>query len=279
MYVAIADYRSPNAAEVFCESLKKTGFAVLTNHPIDTSLFDQIYNEWQAYFSSNDKHNDLFNKDTQDGYFPITVSEIAKGHTIRDIKEFFHVYPWGKYPQKMSTRTLELYHQLNKLAQELLTWIEQNTPKEISSQFSIPLSQMVIGSPRTLLRILNYPPLTGKEEEGAVRAAAHEDINLITLLPAATATGLQVQDMTGVWHNVTCDPGSIVVNIGDMLQLCSKGYYRSTTHRVINPTGEAATQPRLSMPLFLHPRDEVILSETHTGLSYLHERLRELGLL
>lgn len=279
MYVAIADYHSSEAAEVFCESLKKTGFAVLTNHPVDTSLFEQIYNEWQTYFTSSDKHHDLFNKDTQDGYFPITVSEIAKGHTVRDIKEFFHVYPWGKYPQKMSASTLELYHQLNKLAQELLAWIEQNTPKEISSQFSMPLSQMVIDSPRTLLRILNYPPLTGDEEEGAVRAAAHEDINLITLLPAATATGLQVQDMTGMWHNVTCDPGSIVVNIGDMLQLCSKGYYRSTTHRVINPSGETAMQPRLSMPLFLHPRDEVKLSDNHTGLSYLHERLRELGLL
>lgn len=279
MYVATADYSSPDASKVFCDSLRKTGFAVLANHPIKPSLLDEIYAEWQVYFNSDAKHVDLFCKEKQDGYFPLTVSETAKGNTIKDIKEFFHVYPWGRYPQGMSNRTQELYQQLSELAKELLGWIEQHTPVEISAQFSVPLSKMITDSPKTLLRILNYPPLTGQEEEGAVRAAAHEDINLITLLPAATATGLQVLDSQGNWHDVSCDQGNIVVNIGDMLQLCSQGYYRSTTHRVINPEGEASQKPRLSMPLFLHPNDEIRLSSTHTAGSYLNERLKELGLI
>lgn len=279
MYVATADYCSATAPEIFCESLKKTGFAVLANHPLNRALIDKIYVDWANYFASDDKYHDQFNKETQDGYFPVSISETAKGNNIKDLKEFFHVYPWGKYPSHMSKDTLDLYQQLNKLAQELLGWIESYTPTHISAQFSTPLSKMVVDSPRTLLRILNYPALTGKEEEGAIRAAAHEDINLITLLPAATTTGLQVKDIAGNWHDVSCDPGTIVVNIGDMLQLCSKNYYRSTTHQVINPTGDAAKQPRLSMPLFLHPRDEVVLSPEHTAQSYLYERLKDLGLI
>ena len=137
---------------------------------------------------------------------------------------------------------------------------------------------MIEQSPRTFLRILYYPALTGNETEGAIRAEAHEDINLITLLPAATASGLQVKDIKGQWHDVESDPGTIVINIGDMLQMCSSGYYQSTTHRVINPTGADAKKPRLSMPLFLHAKSEVKLSEEHTAGTYLHQRLEEIGI-
>ena len=112
-----------------------------------------------------------------------------------------------------------------------------------------------------------------------MRAAAHEDINLITLLPAATAPGLEVLDTQGRWHSVKCDPGTIAINAGDMLQMASCGFFKSTTHRVVNPRGPEARLPRYSMPLFLHPRAEVRLSAEHTAKSYLEERLRELGLL
>jgi isopenicillin N synthase-like dioxygenase len=137
---------------------------------------------------------------------------------------------------------------------------------------------MIKNSHNTLLRLLYYPPLTGNEPQGAIRAAEHEDINMLTLLPSATAAGLQVKDVKGGWHDVPCDPGTIVVNVGDMLQRCSQHYYPSTTHRVINPEGEFARQPRLSMPLFLHARPEVKISPTQTAQEYLDERLRELGL-
>ena len=112
-----------------------------------------------------------------------------------------------------------------------------------------------------------------------MRAAAHEDINLITLLPAATAMGLELLDTAGQWQSVICERNDIVVNVGDMLELASQGYYRSATHRVVNPEGTASQQSRLSMPLFLHPRPEVVLAPDKTARQYLQERLREIGLV
>jgi isopenicillin N synthase-like dioxygenase len=101
---------------------------------------------------------------------------------------------------------------------------------------------------------------------------------LITLLPAATAPGLQVKDLAGNWHDVSCDTGTIVINSGDMLKLASHDYYPSTTHRVVNPhTGEARL-PRYSMPLFLHPRKDARLTEELTAGEYLDQRLRAIGL-
>ncbi len=128
------------------------------------------------------------------------------------------------------------------------------------------------------MRILHYPPLTEHYEHDAIRAAPHEDINLITLLPAATTPGLEVKDLQGNWHAVTCDAGNIVVNVGDMLQLCTDFYYRSTTHRVVNPAGKDKLTSRYSMPLFLHPRPEVALTQERTADEYLRERLREIGI-
>jgi isopenicillin N synthase-like dioxygenase len=109
-----------------------------------------------------------------------------------------------------------------------------------------------------------------------VRAAAHGDINLLTMLPAATEPGLQVLGQDGAWHDVPCDFGLLIVNIGDMLEEASGHYYPSTVHRVLNPTGEAASKSRISLPLFLHPRREIVLSERYTVGSYFDERMREL---
>ena len=96
------------------------------------------------------------------------------------------------------------------------------------------------------------------------------------MLPAANEPGLQVRDLAGNWHDVPCDFGSIAINAGDMLQLATGGYYPSTTHRVTNPTGDGARRSRLSLPLFLHPADDVVLAEGRTAFSYLRERIAEL---
>ena len=138
---------------------------------------------------------------------------------------------------------------------------------------------MINGSDQTLLRVLHYPPLAGDEEAGAIRAAAHEDINLITILPAANEPGLQVQLKDGQWADVPSDFGYLIINIGDMLQEASGGYFPSTSHRVINPKGADMSKSRISLPLFLHPRPDVVLSGRHTAKSYLHERLTELGVI
>jgi isopenicillin N synthase-like dioxygenase len=276
MQVAVVDYRSPSAAADFTRSLRFTGFAVLVNHPLPVDLVQRMYDDWLAFFATEAKFKYPFTPDRQDGYFSAAVSETAKGNVVKDIKEFFHVYPWGQYPIEVTEAAHELYSAAGALARELLDWVEAETPPEVAAKFSMPLSKMLDGSENTLLRILRYPALTGKEPAGAVRAAAHEDINLLTVLPAANEPGLQVKDVHGNWHDVPCDFGSLAINAGDMLELASGGYYPSTTHRVMNPTGESAKRPRISAPLFLHPANDVILADGRTAFSFLQERLREL---
>lgn len=277
MDVLKVDFRAADASERFCQSLRETGFGVLYNHPVDQQLIDEVYAEWQGFFQSELKTAYLFDREAQDGYFPQTVSEKAVGFTQKDLKEFYQYYPWGRYPQELSDKTRHLYTQLSQLATQLLHWVEAHLPAELVSALSMPLHQMIEDSPQTMLRILHYPPLTqGAIPEGAVRAAAHGDINLLTVLVGATANGLQVQDTEGNWHEVPCDRESIAVNIGDMLQMATQGHYRSTIHRVINPVG-AGNEARLSMPLFLHPRPEVRLSPRYTAEEYLNERLTAIG--
>ena len=278
MLITPVDFTSPTAAKDFTESLHKTGFGVLTNHPLSQALLNTVYAEWYAFFQNEAKHNYAFDPSKYDGYFSPKISETAKGNTKRDLKEFYHIYPWGRYPAEVSDAANQYYAEGATLAATLLAWVEQYTPDDVKAKYSMPLSQMIEGSEQTLLRVLHYPPLRGDEEPGAVRAAAHGDINLLTILPAATASGLQVLGKDQAWHDVPCDFGMLIVNIGDMLQEASAGYYPSTIHRVLNPTGEEAQKSRVSLPLFLHPRPDVVLSERHTAGSYLAERLRELGM-
>ena len=277
MHITPVDYRDPEAPQKFSQSLHDTGFGVLTNHPLSQDLLNKIYAEWLAFYHTEAKNNYVFDKEKMDGYFPPNISETAKGFAKRDLKEFFHIYPWGKFPSEVSSAAREYYEHGSKLAAELLQWVEDHTPAEIKAHYSMPLSKMIEGSDQTMLRVLHYPPLKGDEEPGAVRAAAHGDINLLTILPAATQAGLQVLGKDQQWHDVPCDFGMLIVNIGDMLDEASRGYYPSTTHRVLNPTGEDAKQSRVSLPLFLHAHPDVVLSERHTAGSYLEERLIELG--
>jgi len=277
MFIEPVDYRAPDAAKKFTESLHRTGFGVLTNHPLSQSTLETIYKEWYDFFQTDAKNKYDFDREKMDGYFSPSISETAKGQTKRDLKEFYHIYPTGRYPAEVSDAARKYYDDGARLAAELLQWVEDHSPAEVKAKYSMPLSDMITDSDLTLLRVLHYPPLRGDEEPDAVRAAAHGDINLLTLLPAATQAGLQVQGKDDAWHDVPCDFGMLIVNIGDMLDEASAGYYPSTIHRVLNPTGEEAKKSRISLPLFLHPRADVVLSERHTSGSYLQERLRELG--
>ncbi|WP_434138601.1 2OG-Fe(II) oxygenase family protein [Photobacterium leiognathi] len=279
MKLEAVDYTAENAKQLFVESLRNTGFGVLKNHPIQQKLVQSIYDNWYQFFNSEEKTDFLFNVETQDGLFPTEVSETAKGHTKKDIKEYFHYYPWGQCPSALKQEIQQYYQEANELATELLSWVEAYSPNDISDKYYQPLSSMIDGSEKTLLRVLHYPPLKGDEELGAIRAGAHEDINLLTILPAANEPGLQVLAKDGSWIDVPCDFGNLIINIGDMLQEASSGYFPSTTHRVINPEGADKTKSRISLPLFLHPKPEVVLSEKYTADSYLMERLRELGVI
>jgi isopenicillin N synthase-like dioxygenase len=277
MQLPTVDYTADNAAEQFVESLRNTGFGVLKNHPIPQSLVESIYENWKAFFYTQDKHEFLYDKQTQAGFFPAEVSEVAKGCTKKDIKEYFHVYPNGRVPEKLEADIREYYRLATEFASTLLSWVQEYAPDDVKAKFSIDLKDMIVNSDQTLLRVLHYPPMTGDEEPGAIRAAAHGDINLLTVLPASNEPGLQVKSSDGGWIDVPCDFGSLIINIGDMLQEASGGYFPSTIHRVINPSGKASDKSRISLPLFLHPRPDVVLSERYTADDYLNERLRELG--
>ena len=275
--IKIIDLKADNAGIEFVESLHYTGFAILYNHPLDHNLITSVYDEWGDFFNSDAKHSYTFNPDTQDGYFPFQ-SENAKGYMAKDLKEFYHIYQWGKYPENISRKALLLYHEIMAMGQNLLELLDVNSPLEVNAKFSMPLSEMIENSRMNLMRIIHYPPLNSNINDGAIRASAHGDINLITVLPASLESGLQVQTKTGEWIDVGCEPEYLVINSGDMLHECSGGYYPSTIHRVINPKGDSAKLPRYTIPVFIHPRDEVILSNKYTAKSFLDERLKEIGL-
>lgn len=279
MKIETIDLQPSSIGESLVRSLRDTGFAVITNHGIPRLAFKRFYRNWEAYFASEDKNKDLFSAEKQRGYYPFK-SENAKGFDKKDLKEFFHIYPDMELgPQHGASDTWYLYNRMNQVGQELLRLIDQYSEVDGVSLFSKPLDQMAENSPQTLLRVLHYPPI-GSDVDGAVRAAAHEDINLITLLPAATYPGLQVKSKYDEWifADMEVPEDAIIVNAGDMLQEASGGYFKSTTHRVVNPTGYGATISRYSMPMFIHPHSDVRLSDKYTAGEYLDERLRELGL-
>jgi len=284
MKVLKSDLNSESAAEDFVRSLKETGFGVLENHPVDINLLQKVYKEWDDFFklpleTKNYYISQEVSGKHQNGYYP-PLSENAKGNRKKDLKEFYQYYKQYNLPESLSQNTRELFEQMEEVAITLLNWIEALTPQEIISEFSEPLSKMIEVSPNTLLRVINYPPLTGDEEKGAIRAAAHGDINFLTILPAATESGLQVRGLDQKWYDVESDFGNLVVNTGDMLSRLTKGYYPSTIHRVVNPTDEESKRKnRMSMPLFLHARPEVYLDENTKVQDFLEERLREIGLL
>ena len=276
MHIQTVDYRSSNAAQALAQSLHETGFAVLANHPITVAKIDTIYARWASFFASDEKQDYLRDPVHQDGYFPFK-SEHAKDAREKDLKEFYHVYPWGRVPESLVDETRAFYADLVGLGTELLGWLDNQLPADIAKKLSAPLQDMMAGSEQSLLRILHYPPVAKDDRIAAIRAAAHEDINLITLLVAGSQPGLQAKDTQGQWHEVPCDPGMITINNGDMLALASDNYFPSTTHRVVNPD-ENSNQSRYSMPMFLHPRPDVALKPDFSADQFLQERLKQIGL-
>lgn len=280
MTVQTIDYRSVSAGQNFTASLHDTGFAVLRNHPIQKSSLGSLYDGWAAFFHGDGKDQFLFDPESdagsQAGYVPPDVSETAVGHSTRDLKEFFHVRPGFPLPTECSDHTLRYRESAYLLGSELLDRLQRHAPQEVMESLSEPLAGM-LSLETSLLRVLHYPPLDGTENADALRAAAHEDINLITILPVSDQAGLQVQDNRGHWIDVSSRSGDIVINSGDMLQEASNGYFPSTTHRVINPGNGIQNVSRISIPFFLTPRPDVVLSDRYTSGSYLEERLQLLS--
>ncbi len=274
--VLAVSYTDPDADVLFAQSLHDTGFAILKDHPISEVEISRMYDIWIEYFNNPARFDDAVLPGEAYGYYGFK-SENAKGRELKDLKEFFHVYQSKPVPDAVATETREFHRKLLSIGSDLLSWLDRQTPPEIRQQFSESLRQMVDGSEMNLLRILHYPPLDDTVIPGEERAAAHEDINLLTLLVTGSEPGLQAKDNAGQWYDVPCHSGYITINAGDMLAKASRGYYPSTSHRVINPP-DADNRSRYSMPLFVHPRPEVQLDELQTAGQYLDERLREIGL-
>lgn len=272
------DMRLDDADKKFAESIHQTGFAVLKNHPIDTQLLSRINDEWRDFFASDDKFNYQFPRrpdGDQHGYFSLDVSERAVGQEEKDIKEFFHAAPGSPMPDHLESDIIHYRQSALALARNLLDWLQAALPEACLFDEQVRLANTLRDEP-SVLRILHYPPLKGTEPAGSVRAAAHEDINIITILPVALEPGLQVQTKEGDWLDLHGETGEIIINTGDMLQEMTGGFLPSTTHQVVNPVGSAGNISRISMPFFLAPELSLRLSERYTAGEYLSERLAEI---
>lgn len=272
------DMQSTGAATAFAESIHHTGFAILRNHPISTELLSRINDQWRGFFAGEDKYNYQFPRrpdGDQHGYFSLEVSERAVGKTVKDIKEFFHAAPGSPMPEALEPDIVAYRRDAITLGRQLLDWLQQALPTDCLYDPSVKLAETLQDEP-SVLRLLHYPPLKGDEPPGSVRAAAHEDINFITLLPVALEPGLQVRSKTGEWLDLHGKSGEIIVNTGDMLQEMTGGFLPSTTHQVVNPPSSASNISRISMPFFLAPDLNLRLSERYTAGEYLAERLAEI---
>lgn len=278
MSVLTVDFQSPDAHSQFFQSLKDTGFAVLTHHPLNNELLKTVHEEWRAFYNTGKQHDYPWINDTQEGYSPFRT-ENAKGTEHKNLMEFFNVYPWSLYPEEVSGNALKLHNNLGRIAATLLNWLDEQLPHDIKSKFSMPLAKMVEGSSKHLMRVIHYPPLSGDEHPEEIRAAEHFDSNLLTVLPAPSMPGLQVKNSEGKWINVDYSTGDIVINTGDMMTECTQGFLSATAHRVINPEGTDARKERMSTPLFVHPRDDVRLSARYTARQFSREYLRANGVL
>ncbi len=291
----------------FGDSFANMGFAIVANHGVTPELRDRLFDISIRFFEQDrdvkKQYEDLSNSG-QRGYIS-PMRETAKGFKVPDLKEFYHIgqmvedgdpikdeYPENIWPDNMPEFKevgIEVYRTFERTGGNLL--------RAIALYLDLPEDYFddKIHNGNSVLRLLHYFPLddVDKLPDGAVRAAAHGDINLITLLMGANAAGLQAQTLDGQWLDVEVAPNEIVINIGDMLARLTNNKLRSTIHRVVNPTDkELLKKPRYSTPFFLHPRSDMDLTclescvtkqhpkaypDTTAG-AFLDERLRELGL-
>ncbi len=285
------------------EALTDTGFFALTHHGVDSRLIHRTYELLEAFFTQPDEVKFRYEVPGLKGQRGFTSfgKEHAKDHSAPDLKEFWHVgrtllddhplaatYARNVWPEELpefKTALSELYQQLDDCS----LWLLEATSLFLGEERNLVADMARDGN--SVLRLIHYPPVPEDAPPAAMRAAPHEDINLITLLCEATAGGLELLGRDGVWRPIHALSGQIIVDAGDMLQNLTNGLVRSTTHRVSNPDNSRSR--RFSIPFFVHPRSEVDLTPlpgcvartggqpTHPSITageYLMQRLREIGL-
>jgi len=284
---------------------REWGFAGIRGHEIAPSLIDRAYGAFERFFalpSEVKMKYHLAGTGGARGYTPFGI-ETAKDSHYPDLKEFWHIgreIPRdSKYAEVMAPNVWPseipefraagygLYDALDKLGTRVL--------RALALHIDLPENWFddKTNFGNSILRPIHYPPITTPDVPN-VRAGAHEDINLITLLVGASAEGLEVRSHAGEWAPFTAEADTIVVNIGDMLQRLTNHVYPSTTHRVVNPPNANARKPRYSVPFFLHPNPDFVIDvlpscvdaghpsrypQPITAHDYLQERLREIKLI
>lgn len=275
--------RKPQAVETLGKALEEFGFVAITEHDVPEALLTDAYGQAEALFSLPEGLKRQYENPStgrQRGYTSIGV-ERAKDQTVPDLKEFWHVgrregdvvpnVQPAEVPAFAPTMD-RLFDELDRVATTLLTsvGVYLGKPDGFFEDFT--------RGGNSIIRVIHYPPLGHDVQPGAVRAAAHEDINLMTVLPVATEPGLQLMTRDGDWIDVQTPPNVMVCDSGDMMQLLTGGALRSTTHRVVNPSGDA-NRSRYSIPFFCHPRGDAVLQDDPKVLAdaFLMERLRANG--
>lgn len=286
------------------EAYEEIGFVALKGHFLTDELTTNLYAEVKRFFELPTEIKESYEIEGIGGQRGYTSfgKESAKGKKQGDLKEFWH---FGQ--EVIGNYTLKTQYPKNVLVKEVPNFnkvgMEAYKNLEKTAIYVLRALALYIGldefyfdkyvtNGNSILRPIHYPPIQG-EPKGAVRAAAHGDINLITLLMGASAAGLEVQNKQGKWIPVTALPEQLVINVGDMLERLTNNKLRSTIHRVVNPPREEWGKSRYSIPFFTHPISEMSLNclpecitETHpkvyddiTAGAFLNERLRELGLI
>ena len=307
--VDLADFTEGNkeTKAAFVKELGKAfeeiGFVAVKNHGLNDALCAELYAQVKGFFTLSKKEKEAYEIEGlagQRGYVSFG-KEHAKNKNEGDLKEFWHFGQTvedndpikEEYPDNVQVNELPKFNTVGKEVYQKLEATGREMLRAIALHLNLDENYFdaKIHNGNSILRPIHYPPIT-HEPKDAVRAAEHEDINLITLLMGASADGLQVLNKSGEWISVTALPNQIVVNVGDMLQRLTNNKLKSTTHRVVNPPREKWDTSRYSIPFFLHPRSEVSLnclpsciSESNpknfsdiTAGEYLEQRIIELGL-
>lgn len=289
--------------EQLFHGIKDYGFIILKDHDVSKELLLNAYQILEQFYKLPSSKKQSYISEMGGGQRGYTAfgQEHAKGSPVMDLKEFWHVgrevpaghtfekyYPKNIWPDdsvpEFKPVFQKLYSQLETAGIQMMEALSY--PLQVEKDY---FSKMVVEG-NSILRLLHYPPIPEGVDTRCVRAAAHEDINFITILPAATTSGLQLKDRDGAWLDIESDFGSLIVDAGDMLARITNDVIPSTTHRVINPQ-DGTNNSRYSMPFFMHPHPESMLSCLNScrgnGAKYsdilahefLMQRLREIGLV
>lgn len=286
------------------QAYEEIGFVALKGHFLPEDLVTDLYEQVKQFFALPEdikKKYEIEGLGGQRGYTSFG-KEHAKGRKEGDLKEFWHFGQYvednmeleKQYPPNVIVEEVPEFNEVGKRTYKALEKTARYVLRALALHLGLEETyfDQYIKNGNSILRPIHYPPIT-REPENAVRAAAHGDINLITLLMGAQGRGLQVQSHKGDWIDAIAEPDELMINVGDMLSRHTNNKLKSTIHRVINPPKEMWGSSRYSIPFFMHPVSDMPLNvldkcvdESHpkqyediTAGEFLHERLIELGLI